>query len=98
MVKNTNAQENVGKLFQFFHPKNKLSFKECLEHTWRFCSGFVYDCKHVRLVAPTSYGFFNEKSQDKRKKESVMDQKQNLKTMVGHQIKVHCLLVVKGKK
>jgi hypothetical protein len=71
IFKDTNAQENLGRQFQFSNRKprgSKISLQEALEHAWKFITTFQFDRKSVLGGVPTSYGQFGDIDQKKKKK------------------------------
>ncbi|KAG0302793.1 hypothetical protein BGZ99_002900, partial [Dissophora globulifera] len=64
--KDTNAQESLGKLFQFSAAQDALSVGQTYKHICRFITRFEYDFKVARSGLQLGYG---SRSETKRKKE-----------------------------
>ena len=68
LFKDTNAQENIGRQFQYLHFKNKINVQEALIHAYKFCNNFNFERKHVLSGGKLKHGIFGEKERSKRKK------------------------------
>ncbi|KAI8605087.1 hypothetical protein EDD21DRAFT_440617 [Dissophora ornata] len=56
LSKNTNAQESLGKLFQYSAEGDTLSAGQAYKHVYRFITRFEYDYKAAKLGVTLQYG------------------------------------------
>ena len=67
LLSNTNAQENIGRQFQYGQSKPYLTFYEGIQYVFSFCNSFNFERESVSIGIPIRYGFFGEEQTRKRK-------------------------------
>jgi hypothetical protein len=70
-VKDTNAQENVGKQFQEQALKPKMQVGECMYFAWKFCNFFKVERAGIAVGMQPHYGHFSNLNKKRKKQPRV---------------------------